>query len=83
MSYILDGQEHPWILYTRSQEQTQYTDKKHLQIWSNIAWCWGGGWDAGAEWRLAKSHCSRDSGKTDLHHLGLLCDIIIQTEQLS
>ena len=46
MSYILDGQQHPWLLYTRSQEQTQYTDKKHLQTWSNISWCWGGGWDA-------------------------------------
>ena len=41
---MLDGQQHPWPLHTRCQEQTHYTDKKHLQIWPNIAWGWGGVW---------------------------------------
>ena len=28
----------------QSQEQTHYTDKKHLQTWPKIAWGWRGVW---------------------------------------
>ena len=41
---MLDGQQHPWPLQTRRQEQTHSPDKKHLQTWPNIAWGWRGVW---------------------------------------